>query len=129
MHVSTVFFSSLFLAFMCGITHAQPVNATINGNGSSTLLQVNTAGGFDITQVEVDGKVLKEGVDYSIEGNGSSKPAIQFVNAPGFNKKVKVTGVGQNRDPELQLSWGKFNADVVAQQAALWMLRRLLIGF
>lgn len=119
MNLKTSLIASLFCLVVCGISSAQTSGA-INGDGASNTLNVNTDGGFNISQVTVAGVKLEENVDYRIEGDGSSSPTIIFVNPPANNAVVKVTGVGDNRQPNLQLSWAKFRFFWKVADAFLW---------
>jgi hypothetical protein len=104
MHYKFTFMFAIFFASICSSASAQ-TSETITGDGSSKVIQVSAKGGFDVMQVKVDDDVLIEGVDYTIEGDGSSNPRIKLVNAPALGEDVKVTGVGDNKDPELKLRW------------------------
>ena len=104
MHYKFTFMFAICFAAICSSASAQ-TSETITGDGSSKVIQVSAKGGFDVTQVKVDDDVLTEGVDYTIAGDGSSSPKIKLVNAPALGEDVKVTGVGDNKDPELKLRW------------------------
>ena len=119
MNLKTSLIASLFCFVVCGISSAQ-TSGVINGTGVNNTLDVNTDGGFNITQVSVDGTVLVQGVDYTIQGDGSSSPTIKFVNPPANGAVVKVTGVADNTKPNLQLSWAKSRIYRKIADAILW---------
>jgi|GEM_PF-2726628 len=96
---------AMFFASIGSSASAQVHSGTINGDGSSTVIAVETVGGFEVTQVKVDNKVLVEGVDYTVKSNGSSRPTITLVNPPAAGDTVTVTGTADNKDPDLKLSW------------------------
>jgi len=122
MHVKFSMVFTLVCLFLCSTASAQS-SAKITGNGSNQVIQVEAAGGFNVVQVKVGNDVLTEGVDYKIKSNGSSKPEIELRNPPGFGKVVAVTGVGENDDPKLELSWGdKTDPDEVARAVFLLLL-------
>ena len=120
-------FAALVLASIAGTATAGPLDtidsATITGNGSNKVINAEASGAFDVNEVKVGDKVLKEGVDYTVAQNDSSSPTITLVNAPGFGETVTVTGEGDNSDPELELEWGdRTNKDEVARAALMWLL-------
>lgn len=124
MHYKLTFMLAIIFGSICSTARAQ-TSETITGDGSGKVIQVSAKGGFDVTQVKVDDDVLTEGVDYTIENDGSSRPKIKLVKAPAVGEDVTVTGVGDNKDPELKLRWSD-NSTIIRVENAGVMLSLLL---
>ncbi|MCP4174476.1 MAG: hypothetical protein GY758_27310 [Fuerstiella sp.] len=120
-------FTAVLLCTAVSTANAFPLNNvvsdTINGDGSSKVIKADSNGGFTVSQVKVGNTVLTENVDYTVQGDGSSKPTIKLTSAPAVGDVVTVTGTNPNSDPTLDLDWQKsilYKAERLARMAGKW---------